>query len=40
MRSFSLREFAELMFEQHPSLEQHKVCLHSFRVPCRVWLGA
>ena len=24
LRSFSLREFAELMFEQHPSLERHK----------------
>lgn len=25
LKSFSLREFAELMFAQHPSLERHKV---------------
>jgi hypothetical protein len=40
LRSFSLREFAELMFEQHPSLEQHKVW-PALEVPTRrhwLWL--
>ena len=36
LRSFSLREFAELMFEQHPSLEQHKVRQHSLRAAIRL----
>jgi hypothetical protein len=26
LSSFSLRDFAELMFSQHPSLEHHKAC--------------
>ena len=39
LRSYSLREFAELMFEQHPSLEQHKVCQRPIRRPCRACLG-
>lgn len=37
-RSFSLREFAELMFEQHPSLEQHKVRKELARPARGVWL--
>ena len=35
LRSFSLREFAELMFEQHPSLEQHKARHMRCRLPLR-----
>ena len=34
LRSFSLREFAELMFEQHPSLERHKARLPARRALC------
>jgi len=35
LKSFSLREFAELMFAQHPSLERHKVrnCLSALGGP-------
>lgn len=38
LRSFSLREFAELLFEQHPSLEQHKVRKELARPARDVWL--